>query len=286
MKIGKGELALSIEGSVLKIMSFKGNRVTGWANSPFSPALVNRGFIADERGMAKVIRNTQVTKGLKGSKVVAALPGLDSISRIISLPHGKDVNPKVAIPGEVRRLTAVSLEENYLYWQALPEKGSFFALTVPKFGVESLVRTLRMAGLKPISFDTAPLALARATGQSPAIIAHVELNSLDIVIIGDNIPQIMRSHFSEEPLSGDNAEWVAGEIERTVSFYNTSRREPITPEVPVYLSGSLASNTEVPKAIEETTGHSTCESRPKMKLPRDFPTGSMMVNIGLALKSS
>ncbi len=143
-----------------------------------------------------------------------------------------------------------------------------------------------MAELKPVSFDTAPLALARAINQSPAIIAHVELNTLDVIILGDNIPAVMRSHFSEESLSGDDAEWVAGEIERTVSFYNTSRREALPPEVPVYLSGSLASNLELSRAVEETTGHSTYEAKPVAALPEELPVASMMVNIGLALKSS
>ncbi|MFP4641930.1 MAG: type IV pilus biogenesis protein PilM [Chloroflexota bacterium] len=285
--IEQGKLTLSIEGSVLKVMSYTGKKVTGWVNFPFSPALVNRGFIADEGAVARVIQNAIANRGLKGSKVVAALPGVDSISRVISLPYGKDVDPEIAIPREVRRLTAVSLEENYLYWQALPqEEGSFFTLAVPKFAVDSLVRTLRMAGLKPVSFDTAPLALARAIDQSPAIIAHVELNSLDVIIIGENAPAVMRSHFSEESLSGDDADWVAGEIERTMSFYNTSRREPLPPEVPVYLSGSLSSNQEVARAVEEATGHSVYEAEPAMKLPEDFPKASMMVNIGLTMKSS
>lgn len=281
------KLTLSIDGAVLKVLSYEGKQVLSWISLPFNPALLERGFIADEEAIAKVIKNALTSRGLKAENVIAALPGLGSLSRIITLPPGKDIDLKIVIPGEVRRLCSVSLDENYLFWQALPQlKSSFFTLVVPKSPLDSLVRTLKLAGLRPISIDLASLALARAVNQSQAIIARVEANSFDFIIIVNDIPMVMRSFLGEEEFESSAAvSLVAEEVERTVSFYNNSHLGPPLPsDVPVYPCGSFASASDFAPAVEKATGHPLGQPDPVLQFPEGFPVAQMMVNIGLALK--
>ena len=281
------KLTLSIDGAVLRVFSYEGRRVLSWISLPFNPTLLERGFIADEEAIAKVIKNALASRGLKAINVIAAIPSVDSLSRIITLPPGKDIDLKTVIPRELRRLCSVSLDENYLFWQALPQlKGSLFTLVVPKSPLDSLVRTLKLAGLRPVSIDLASLALARAVNQSQAIIARVEANSSDFIIIVNNIPMVMRSFLREEEFEPSTAvSLLAEEVERTVSFYNNSRLGPPLPsDVPIYPCGSFASAPDFAPAVEKATGRPLGQPELVLQFPEDFPVAQMMVNIGLALK--
>lgn len=286
----QNRLSLSIEGTTLRILACEGRNISNWANIPFNPALLRNGFIANSKGMAQVIKNALGGKKLRHKKVIAALPGFQSLSRIITLPGTREVNPKVVLPREAGRLMPVSMENSYLFWQAVEgdeSQQSFFVLAVPKRPLLRLVETLRLAGLRPAKIDIASLALARAVNSSDAIIANAENNGIDIVIVRDDIPYVMRSVFSgEEPIPLESlAPRVVEELGRNVGHYNeTNRDNPLPPNLPVYLCGACAIDPDLPSMVQREIGYPVEEVKSVLKSPRDFPTAQMMVNMGLMLK--
>lgn len=286
-------LSICIEGTTLRILACEEDTINKWANIPFNPALLKNGFIANPKEMAKVIKNALNGKDISEKnykKAIAALPGFQSLSRVISLPKARDVNPKVVLPREANRLMPISPENSYLFWQEVEgdvAQRTFFVLAVPKQPLLRLVETLRLAGLKPAKIDIAPLALARAVNSSDAIIANAENNGIDIVIIRDHIPYVMRSIFSgEEPMPLESlAPRVIEELGRNVSYYNeTNRDNPLLSNVPVYLCGACAIDTDLPSMVQSEIGHAVGEVKQILKSPQDFPTAQMMVNMGLMLK--
>ncbi len=283
-------LTLSFDGTVLRMLSHEKTQVQDWISLPFNPNLLKRGFIADEAGMAKIIKTALSSKKILTKEVVAALPGFDSLVRVISLPNEKGIVPETMIPREMRRVASVSLESNYLFWQALPpleKEKPFFTLAVPREPLDALIRTLKLAGLTPSSVDLSPLALARAVNQKEAIIAHAENNSFDIVVTVNSLPAAIRSFFVKEEFDPDNISTrLTEEIERTITFYSSTRTgSPLPPDTPIYLCGSLSSDPSLIETLRKSTDRPSGQPDMVLLFPDDFPSSQMMVNLGLALKT-
>lgn len=281
-------ISLTIEGNTLRVVACEGQRILAWKNIPFNPALLRGGFVANAPGLAQVLRSA--LQDVKPGRAIVALPGFQGVSRVISLPKVRRLRPAVAVPREARRLMTVSLDNNYLFWQPVSSTGAqqrFFVLAVPREPLLALIDALRQAGLRPWRMETKPLALARAVNQGQAVVCSLENNSLDVVIVFDHIPVVIRSLFmGEEPLEQEVLlSRFVDEVRRTIAFYNdTNRGNPLPQTVPVYLCGALAGYPEVGREIQSATGHPMGQVNAVLSLPPDFPLSQMMVNLGLVMK--
>lgn len=287
--LGK-RIAMSVEGTALRVLACQGREVSAWGSVPFNPSLLRNGFVANSSAMAEVMRLALRGKELDGSQVLASLPGLQSASRVITLPPVAGVKPAVVLPREVRRLMPISIEDSYLHWQPLPRAGArrqFFVLAVPKEPVLTLLDSLSQARLKASAMDTRPLALARAANRSYAIVACVENTTIDIVVVAGDIPAVSRSLLlGEEPVSAEEAlPRLLDELGRSLSFYSTTYREnPLPPDIPVLLCGALSQAPAIAPAVEDATGRPVAQPQPPLKFPPHFPLAEFVVNLGLVLK--
>lgn len=285
-----GKLSLSLDGTSVRLLIYQRRKVIDWINLPFNPELMKEGLISDPAGMAKVIRNALREKRIGERKVRAALPAFGVLSRLLTLPPGRDIRPGEVIPREARRLISVPPEENYLFWQKLagPEyEQRFLVLAVPRQPLHALLETLKLAGLRPTAIELSSLCLARAVNRSTAIILEAEPNLIGVVIVVDGIPVLMRS----SPLSGEtllpsaSAPRLAQELAQNLSFYNSAHREnPLPPDAPVYLCGSLAVDPELARRVESIVAHPVRKPELILESPPDFPAPHFMVNIGLAMR--
>ncbi|RLC71903.1 MAG: hypothetical protein DRI26_04160 [Chloroflexi bacterium] len=285
---GREILTLSLEGSTLRVLQARGRRITAWLSLPFNPAFLSGGFIADPTGMAEVIRNALIRKGLHARRVRAAFPGFQSLSRLITLPRAKELHPEEILPGEARRLMRISLEDTYLFWQRVAitsRQQRFLVLAIPKAPLQTFVETLRLAGLRPSRLELKPLSLVKAVGQPQAIIASVETNGIDIVIVIDHLPMLMRSlYLGEGALTLETVPSpLVDELSHTISFYNNSNPDKQLPSgTPLYLCGALASGLDA-SAIGQEFGMPAGELHPVLNVPPEFPLAQMLVNLGLAI---
>lgn len=281
-------LAIAIQGASLRVLLSDGKRVRQWAEVPFNPAFLRGGFVADGQGISQVIRNTMTAKGMRRGPVVAAFPGFHSIVRVIRVPRSRDVRPRDVLPREARRLMAYSEQEQYLFWQQASVQGtaqSFVVVMVPKAPLQAFVETLKLAGLSPVRMELAPLCLAKMLPQGQAIIANVESDGIDIVIVVDSLPNVTRSIWlGDDPLTLDSApSRLAEEMANTISFYNDANPERrLPPTLPVQLAGGFLVADLAPMVARDT-GHPVTPFVPPLEAPNDFPVSSMVVNAGLVM---
>ncbi|MCK4697668.1 MAG: pilus assembly protein PilM, partial [Dehalococcoidia bacterium] len=283
-------IALSIEGTDLRLVSFYKDSIESWDSVSFNPELFEMGRVADPEGMGEVIKSALEGREVSQSRVVCAPPGLRAISRVIGMPKIGTRELEIAVPLEGRRLMMVSEEENYLHWQAIPTETNqiqIFVLAVPKEPLLDFMKVLRVAGVKPHALDLKPLALMRAVNQKDAIIANGESNSMELVIGVDDVPVLIRSVFlGEEVVTPDYAVGrISDEIRRTIETYNESNTDnPLDPEVPIYLSGATAASVPFALNVAALTGRTVQPLEPPIHYPEDFPLAEFMVNVGLILK--
>ena len=283
-------LSLTIEGTNIRTVIYHKNAVESWNSVTFDPHLIKMGQVADPEGLGEVIKNA--TKAIEPSKcyVVCALPGLRSVSRIINIPNVSKKEMEVVIPREVRRTMTVSEEDNYFHWQVLPATTAqtrVFVLAVPKEPLSALLRALNQANLRPKSIDLKPLALMRAVNQRDAIIANCESNSMELVIISDDVPVLIRSVFlGEGVVTQDYAVGrISDELGRTIVTYNEINKEhPLDPNVPIYLTGAAAAGVPFALNVAALTGRTVQPLEAPIRCPENFPLAEYMVNLGLILK--
>lgn len=262
------------------------NTVVSWAHVPFNPALLRDGFIANSQGVSQVLRAALNSKGIRAAPTTAALPGFQSICRVITLPKGKEIVPTEAIPREARRLMAYSEKDHYLFWQPVVGKaGDYLVVATPRAPLAALTETMKLAGVPLKRVELAPLALAKAAAQGQSIVANVETDSIDIVITVDSVPVVVRSIWlGDEPLDVESApRRLAEELVRTIGFHNDSHPEKrLTPPQPIHVAGGIPMEELAPVVTQET-GHPVVAVVPAFSAAQGFSAATMAVNLGLGM---
>ena len=281
---------LFIRDTSIDLLVMKGEQVDKWASSPLEPGLVSQGLIVDEAQVADKVEQIFKETGAQTSKVITALSGHDSLYRIITLPELPEAVLPEAVRREAKRTIPTPLEDVYFSYQYLPSpKGEsrIFLVTFPRELVDALVRTLRQAGVKPYVMDLAPLALCRIPNEPRAIIVNTRLDYLDVAVIADRLPQVIRrlSLPGETESLEERLPLIAEEFNRTVSFYNSSHIDkPLDATVPVFIGGDLAEAPDTWQSVVGGAGYSVSALPSPVEPPEGFNPNEFMVNIGLALK--
>ncbi len=287
---GQRQLTISIEGTSIRVMVCHGRRVETWASVPFPTHLLRNGFVANPGGVGEALKLALKNSGTAKGPAVAALSGLQTMSRIITLPSMGKSQIRAALPREVKRLMPFSGDNTYVQWQALPGSSArkqFFVLAVPKEPTLSLIESLASAGVKVRSLDARPMALARAVNVDNAIVACVENITIDIVIVVQGIPVVSRSLLTgEQPVTSDEAlPRLLDELGRSLSFYNSTFRDnPLPADLPIYLCGVLSRSGMAP-AVSDALARPVMRPAPPLTYPSHWPVEEFTVNAGLALKA-
>ncbi|MFC1927932.1 type IV pilus biogenesis protein PilM, partial [Chloroflexota bacterium] len=289
--MAKRVTSLFIRDASISLLVMKGDKVEKWAGSPLEPGLVSQGLVVDEAQVADQVKQLFKETGAKKNRVTIALSGHDSLYRIITLPELPEAVLPEAIRREAQRTIPTPLEEVYFSYQRLPSEtrgeNRVFLSTFPRNLVDALVRTLHQAGVKPDAMDLAPLALARIPNEPRAIIVNVRLDHLDVIVLADRLPQVIRRLAlpGEAESLEERLPLIGEEFTRTVSFYNSSHMEhPLDAKVPVFVCGDLAENTNMWPSVVGGAGYTVSALLSPVEVPEGFDTNQFMVNIGLALR--
>jgi len=284
------KITLYIEDTDIKLLVAKGKEIDKWASLNLEPSLVRDGVIIDDEQVAESIKNLLKLSGVSVKKISVGISGLNSIFRIITLPElSANLLPE-AILNEARRVIPVPLDQVYISYQKLessPGETRVFLVAYPRNSTDMLINTLQKAGIKSEIMDLAPLALARCANEPKAIIINSWLTYLDVIIMVDRIPQVIRSLSlpTESTEIEEKLPLITEELTRTIAFYNSANpANQLESNVPVLVCGDLA---EIPDKWQSTigsSGYSINALTPPVEYPETFNPSAFMVNIGLALK--
>jgi len=212
---------------------------------PLEPGLVHDGVIIDPSTVGRRIGELMAANGIAEKKVAVSISGIHSIYRVVNVPRLPKNLLDQAARREMERVMPVPLNELYTSWQtiSLSDLETVICLVgLPRNTVEAMLETLRQAGLQPETLEVRPLVLTRVTDERNAIVINAQSAGFDIAVMIDGIPELLRSlPFPADADSPDEkvAE-VKEELERTISFYNTSHKgSEITASTATFISGEL-----------------------------------------------
>ena len=290
------------EGNEIRALTVRGNKVAGWQTQSLDPEQMSQGMIHKPEAASAAIKT--LIEELKASRrnVVSAVSGSRSVHRIIRIPSIPDKLLAETIERKARQEFAIPIEETDLSWQVITRRDNhliIYVLAVPNLIINQQVAALKGAGIRPKVMDIKPLALSRLTDRETSIVVSLEDHAMDVIIIVNHIPMLVRSIPLESGnLTGEaKTDLLSQELARTTKYYNESHKTNRLPEdTPVIISGALFSSSRVesrldddPSLIERLSIRVPYTLKPPLsplELPEKFPLLRYAANLGLAAKKT
>jgi hypothetical protein len=283
-------VALNISSHDIKILSIKGRKVATWASADLAEGLVRDGLILQPQAVGETISRLFKSTGIPKNNVIISIAGLSFTYRFITLPKMKSSLVTEAILRAAKKEISLPLDELYVSWQPMPNKGEeqeYFVIGVPRNLVDAAVQSLKIAGVEPYLMDVRPLALARAANRSDAIVVNMEPDCFDIVFITQGTPTVIHtiSPRGEGATLEDNVHRLADELTKTAAFYQSNHPEiHLNGNLPLLLTGEMAADTATGQMLQSEVEYEIEPLIPPLDFPDKLPVTSYTTSIGLAAK--
>jgi Tfp pilus assembly protein PilN len=281
--------ALNISSQAVRYLVARDAAVVDWGSLPL-PDVLRNGVIRDPELAGGRIKSLFAAKKLPRDHVVCSLNGLPFSYRFTPLP-------KMARPALNEAVTRVAGRElplppgdMYLSWQAYPDgrdEWECLLLGVARPPVDSLVRTLSVAGVRPYLLDIKHLLLAGLAGRRDAVIVDFEPDFSAITLVVGGIPVGMHTVPSLGPAAElrDEVDLLIDELVKMVGFYNGGHPQCPVPETAcLLLTGELSADPSVAESLRDETGYRVEPLSPPLDIPPGLPVFEYAANIGAVLK--
>jgi len=287
--MAKQQISLYIDDSSISVLASKGRQPQKWATVALDKGLIKEGVVQDQQAVAAKIKELWHSSHILRRKVTVGISGLNCLYQMLLLPELPENLRSEAIGREAAHSLGIPLEGVYLSWQVLVvEHGQMkvYLCVTPKDKVDSVMATLKVAGLRPVTMDIKPLCLARASNEPRAIIVDTCQDSMDIIVLGEGIPEVVRSlQVAPEMSQGERIAVLRSELERSVSFYNAAHLDkPVDLTVPILVSGDLVEQDNDKASLAGPRERPVRDMESPLTGLEGFDPGKYMTCIGLALK--
>jgi hypothetical protein len=293
---------INFEGNEIRALVTRRNKVIAWQTQKLPLEEAGQGLISDTSAAADAV--LAMLKDIKGSKtnLVTCISGQRAVHRVMRVPEIPERMLEETIERKARQEFAIPVDDTDLFWRIINRADNqilLYVLAIPRVIIDQHVEILAKAKIKPRIMDIKALALQRLVNQNTALIANLEVSSMEVIIVVNHIPLLVRTiPLDSGDLTGEaKVDLLSQELARTVKYYNESHKNNRLPEdTPIYLSGALFSTLSVEARLGEGTNLiERFQARtpfplkpPKspLELPDKFPLLRYAVNLGLAIKAS
>jgi len=145
--------------------------LASWGEAAVPPGIIEQGEIKDEKALASLIR--QAVAQVRGRRistdwVVVSLPEEKSFLSVIQLPHMTPAELEKAVPFEAENHIPLSVKESILDFEVVEplvnhlDHLDVLLASAPQKIIDSYLRVVQLAGLKPLALEIESLASSRA----------------------------------------------------------------------------------------------------------------------------
>ena len=292
-RMAGGVVTLDVDSSAIRLLEIRRGVVRKWASVSLEPEGAEEETALGRQALGTMVRQLMASSGIKARKVIAGLSGLYSINRLLpmsSLPQG--LTTQEAVEEVAKEIMPVPGDKLYLSWQTITageDEQQVLILGVPRGTVDDAAQALKTVGINPHILELRTMALTRAVSREQALILNIEPSSLDVIIVVNNIPRIMRAvawqpgDLTEE----DTVEHLAVTLEITVDFYDSNHPDtPLDPATPLFITGQMSADLTLMEKLQARLRYPVESLAPPLDYPESLPISQYAVNIGLALRGT
>jgi Tfp pilus assembly PilM family ATPase len=235
---------LNITANSLKAAALSGAGLKR-QEAPLPPGAVKNGLVLQPETMGRDIRSLFSAARITANNVICTINGLPFTYRILTIPGMRKEAFHEAVLRTAKDEMSISPDEMYLTWQAYPAANGEYQVLVAgitRRPVDSLIKALGVAGIRPWRLDLPHLALARLCPHKDAVIVDFEKDCSNIVMIVDGVPRGL--HMVPALASGaglqDQVGQVTDKLAKMIEFYNSNHpAKPIMEPVKILVTGEL-----------------------------------------------
>lgn len=188
-------------GRICAVMLEKNKKgvVTGTKKEIAVPAgiLAPTGAVLDKQKLASVLKALWQSgkDAFRSSYVIVVLPSGPTFTDIITFPKVSSEQLKEAVALHVNTKTLFPVEQNDIYydWQPIAAHTGYHEDVLLSFGQRSYIHDFaeacELAGLKPLAFETPPLAMTRAVTNckdTAGLIVRITEEIVETVVVANN----------------------------------------------------------------------------------------------------
>ncbi len=279
---------LNISAHAVKALAVRGNNTVRQV-AALPSGTIRNGLILQPEAVSGQIAAVFKSGGLPRDRVVCTVNGLPFSYRILTVPRLEPAAFHEAVLRTARQEMSISPDEMYLSWQAYPAENNEWQVLVAgitRHPVDSLIKTLADAGIKPWLMDLPHLALARLSPYRDAVIVDFEKDCSNIIMIVDGVPRGM--HMVPALASGaslqDQVEQVTDKLAKMIDFYNSNHpAKPVRESVKVLITGELLDDEKAFSYIQPQIGYPVEFLTATLKSLTGWPLHQNAVNAGSGL---
>jgi type IV pilus assembly protein PilM len=282
---------LYVDDTSIRLLVSQGLKIKKWAEMQLEPDLIKDSIVNEEGEIALRVKNLLKSQKVNSRHVTLGFSGLHSLTRPATLPQlPKNMLPE-AVFREARRILPVPIDQMYIAWRQIPcpqGKTRIFIAATPRKTFDSMIKTLKMAGVEPHRASIKPLALTKSLPVNSAVLIDLQPAEFDIVIMVGGIAQPVRTvSLPQEELSwAQKLNMVINDLDRTIKFHDTNNPEkPLDPGLPIYCSGVFTEKPELLKPIAESTRHPVNLLTPNFRGIEQLDLSRYGVNIAMAINA-
>jgi type IV pilus assembly protein PilM len=136
------------------------------SEAPLSSGVIVNHMIVNEAKLAENIKKAVLAaRHVSTNYVVVSIPESKSFVRVLQMQKMPEEEITTSLPFEVEQNIPVPVDLVYMDWQilrTLPDSLEILVTATPRDYVDSLVSTLKVAGLKPMALELESQAMARS----------------------------------------------------------------------------------------------------------------------------
>jgi type IV pilus assembly protein PilM len=286
------KVTLDITSRSIRLLMVKGNKVHKWASAPIVEAgLIEDGIITDPLFLGEKVQRLMVTSNIRAKKVIASVNGIYSIFRLVTLPVQNGHSRDEMLNNVAEGILPLSPDNFYVSWKMLSPNGKgnkALLVGIQPNVIDPEITALKSVGIKPYIMNVKGMALLKLVDKPFALIANIEYDYVDIVLVTEGLPFLMRTVARRYGIS--MVEWakdIVVLIEQTMMFYSARNKFGLHDlDIECYICGELADNQIMSGILEDGHGHSFSSLAVPLEYPPNLPVNHYMVNIGLAVRST
>ena len=283
------QVALSVEAGVLRILVLEGRRIQNWLSYPLTEGQLE-GDAPSSGTIQSAVEAYRSREGRIRGNVSVCFSSSEALVRTLAIPKLKSRKMVAqAIDWQAEHELFVSKAQVHLFWQpfdAGPDEQNFLLVGLHKDAFAQLYKAVRNAKLRPVLWELKPLALVRAVGRPQVVIANLEVDGTDLIVVSQGVPRLVRS-ISAQPNStvDERSRILADEIAQTVQYYTASQPQHAwDSEAPIVLTGGLAGDPDLVQALRAKCAMPVEPFVCPWPCPPDFPAHTYASAIGLMRK--
>jgi hypothetical protein len=279
-------VAVDIGDDSEHLVEMQGNRVERWAASTPVTNTDEEAPRPPKPDVGQRVRQLMRDAGISGKEAVVGISGLYSVTRVVKMPQLTAAEALQAIPKMVSNLFPI--DGLSMRWQLVPGDEVFhraLVLGVPNTTVTDNTASLDAAGIRPKALELRAIALTRVVNREQALIINVDTETLDVVVVSDGIPQIMRTvTMTLEQAEEELVSQMSAALHRAVVFFGQNNPDgPLPSNTPLFITGSRSEDPELPDKVATEVEFPVGEIEPPIDCPPHFPVRTFAAALGLAL---